>query len=136
MFNKQLPHMLCAKCAAKVARDAYYCKSCGEVIDDTTVPGSKVEDNRFSSKLKYSLQRHLIRNVLLLIFFVLFAVSVLKISVTYFETTKDNGSSAIYKLTVVAPRNPLTCRGAICHINFDIKNKTNVLQHLSEAVAG
>ena len=24
----------------------------------------------------------------------------------------------------------MTCRGAICHINFNIKNKTNMVQHL------
>ena len=35
MFKSKLPHMLCAKCDAEVARDAYYCKKCGEVIDDT-----------------------------------------------------------------------------------------------------
>ena len=34
MFKSKLPHMLCVKCGAQVARDAYYCKKCGEVIDD------------------------------------------------------------------------------------------------------
>lgn len=130
MFNKPLPHMLCANCRAKVVRDSYYCKSCGGVIDDLTVPGSKVEDERFSSKLKYLLQRHLIRNLLLLIFFFLFAASGVKIGVNYLQTTKDNGSSATYKLTVVAPRNPMTCRGAICHINFDLRNKSNTVVKL------
>jgi uncharacterized membrane protein YvbJ len=60
MFNAKLPHMLCAKCGAKVARDAYYCKSCGEVIDDTLAPGSKKEDKCFSSRLNFALQ-HLIK---------------------------------------------------------------------------
>lgn len=122
--------MLCNKCSAKVARDAYYCKSCGEVIDDALAPGSKREDTRFTSRLKYSLERHLIRNLVVGVFLLLFAATGVKIGLNYLQATKDNGSSAIYKLTVVAPQEPLTCRGAICHINFDIKNKTNATVNL------
>lgn len=131
MFNKQLPHVLCFNCSAKVARSAYYCKNCGQVVDDVAAPGSKVEDHRFSSKFKFALQRHLIRNVLLLIFFILFTATGLRIGINYLQTVKDNGSSSTYKLTVIAPQDPMTCRGAICHININITNKTNVVQHLS-----
>lgn len=131
MFKKPLPHMLCARCSKKVARDAYYCKNCGEVIDTDKAPGAKIEDTRVSSKFKFALQRHLIRNIVLIIFFFLFAATGLKIGLNYLQTTKDNGSSAIYKLTVVTPQNPMTCRGAICHINFDIRNKSNQVQQLN-----
>jgi len=130
MFKAKLPHMLCAKCEAHVARDAYYCKSCGEVIDDVVAPGSKREDPRFYSQVKYAIQRHLIRNSIIAIFLLLFIATGVKIGITYLHTTKDNGSSSIYKLTVIAPSSPLTCRGAICHINIDIKNKTNSVQVL------
>lgn len=130
MFTSKLPHMLCAKCDAKVAREAYYCKSCGEVIDDVVAPGSKKEDQRFSSKLKYAIQRHLIRNTVLAVLIILFAATGIKLGINYLNTTKDNGSSSIYKLTVVSPSDPMTCRGAICHINIDIKNKTNSVQVL------
>ena len=123
--------MLCAQCKAKVARDAYYCKNCSEVIDEATAPGLKLEDNRLASKFKYSLERHLIRKVLLAVFFVLFLVTGVKIGINYLQATKDNGSSTIYQLTVVAPQEPMTCRGAICHINFNIKNKSNVIAHLN-----
>ena len=123
--------MLCAKCNTKVARDAYYCKSCGEVIDDATAPGLKLEDKKFTSKFKYSLERHLIRNVVMGIFFILFVATGIKIGINYLQATKDNGSSAIYQLTVVAPQEPMTCRGAICHLNIDIKNKTDLVQHLN-----
>lgn len=131
MFKRQLPHMLCSKCKAKVARDAYYCKSCGEVIDEATAPGLKLEDKRFSSKFKYALQRHLIRNVVVGIFLILFAAAGLKVGINYLQATKDNESSAIYQLTVISPQAPMSCRGAICHINFDIKNKTNQIQSLN-----
>ena len=130
MFKSKLPHMLCVKCNSKVARDAYYCKSCGEVIDDVVAPGLKKEDPRFSSRLKFAIERHLIRNTVLAIFIILFAATGIKLGINYLSTTKDNGSSAIYKLTVVSPSDPLTCRGAICHINIDIKNKTNSVQEL------
>lgn len=123
--------MLCAKCKAKVARDAYYCKSCSEVIDGATAPGLKLEDNRLSSKFKYSLERHLIRKVVVSVFFVLFLATGVKIGINYLQATKDNGSSYIYQLTVIAPQEPMTCRGAICHINFNIKNKSNVIAHLN-----
>ena len=123
--------MLCAKCNTKVARDAYYCKSCGEVIDDVTAPGLKLEDKKFTSKFKYSLERHLIRNVVMGIFIILFVATGIKIGFNYLQATKDNGSSAIYQLTVISPQEPMTCRGAICHLNFDIKNKTDLVQHLN-----
>jgi hypothetical protein len=123
--------MLCAKCQAKVAREAYYCKSCGEVIDDAIAPGLKLEDNRFASKLKYSLERHLIRNVVLGIFLILFVATGVKIGINYLQATKDNNSSAIYQLTVIAPQEPMTCRGSICHINFNIKNKSNLIVYLN-----
>jgi len=73
MFNTKLPHMMCVKCGAQVARDAYYCKKCGEVIDDTVAPGLKREDRRFSSKLRYAIQRHLIKNTLIAVFLIGFA---------------------------------------------------------------
>ena len=131
MFKAKLPHMLCAKCGAKVAREAYYCKSCGEVIDDVVAPGSKNEDTSFISQLKYAISRHLIRNTIVGIFLILFAATGIKLGINYLNTTKDNGSSAIYKLTVVSPSNPMTCRGAICHINIDVENKTNTVQVLN-----
>jgi hypothetical protein len=130
MFKSKLPHMLCAKCNAKVARDAYYCKSCGEVIDDVLAPGLKKEDGRFSSKFKYALQRHLIRNVVLLAFAILFIGTGIKLGINHVHTVKDNGSSAIYKLTVVALQDPMTCRGAICHINIDLRNKSDQVQKI------
>ena len=130
MFNSKLPHMLCTKCHSKVARDAYYCKSCGEVIDDALAPGLKIEDRRFSSKLIFALERHLIRNVIITIMLILFLASGVKMGLSYLGAAKDNGSSAIFKMTVVTPATPLTCRGAICHILIDIKNKSNVTQKL------
>ena len=130
MFNAKLPHMLCAKCGAKVARDAYYCKSCGEVIDDTMAPGSKREDKRFSSRLKFALQRHLIRNVVVGVFIILFAAAAVRVGINNLESNKDNGSSKIFKLTVQGLQDPMTCRGAICHILIDIQNKTNSVQNL------
>jgi len=130
MFNAKLPHMLCAKCGAKVARDAYYCKSCGEVIDDTLAPGSKEEDKRFSSRLKFALQRHLIRNVVIGVFIILFAAAAVRVGINNLESNKDNGSSKIFKLTVQGLQDPMTCRGAICHILIDIQNKTNSVQKL------
>ena len=130
MFNAKLPHMLCAKCGAKVARDAYYCKSCGEVIDDTMAPGSKREDKRFSSRLKFALQRHLIRNVVVGVFIILFAAAAVRVGINNLESNKDNGSSKIFKLTVQGLQDPMTCRGAICHILIDIQNKTNSVQKL------
>ena len=123
--------MLCAKCNAQVAREAYYCKSCGEVIDDVVAPGSKNEDTSFYSQLKYAVQRHLIRNSIIAIFLLLFIATGIKIGINYLHATKDNGSSSIYKLTVVVPQDPMTCRGQICHINIDVKNKTNSVQVLN-----
>ena len=122
--------MLCSKCHFKVARDAYYCKNCGEVIDDALAPGLKVEDRRFSSKLIFALERHLIRNVIISVVLILFLASGIKLGINYLTSVKDNGSSTIYKLTVLNPANPMTCRGAICHILIDIKNKTNETQKL------
>ena len=122
--------MLCAHCKSKVAREAYYCKSCGEVIDDAVAPGSKLEDARFISKLRYAISRHLIRNTVLAVFILLFIATGIKLGINYLNTTKDNGSSAIYKLTVVSPSEPLTCRGAICHINIDILNKSGSVQKI------
>jgi len=126
----QLPHMLCAKCGAKVARDAYYCKACGEVIDDQMAPGSKIEDQSSLSKLKYLISRHLVRNSIIAIFLLLFAIAAIRVAINNFDANKDNGSSKVYQLTVIGNPNPMTCRGAICHINFNIKNKTNMVQHL------
>lgn len=131
MFKAKLPHMLCAKCGAKVAREAYYCKSCGEVIDDVVAPGLKNEDTSFLSQVKYAISRHLIRNSIIAIFLLLFAATGVKLGINYLNTIKDNGSSAIYKLTVVSPSSPMTCRGAICHINIDVKNKTDSVQILN-----
>ena len=130
MFNAKLPHMLCTKCGAKVARDAYYCKSCGEVIDDTMAPGLKREDKRLSSRLKFALQRHLIRNLVVGIFIILFAAAALRVGINNLQTNKDNGSSKIFKLTVQGLQDPMTCRGAICHILIDIQNKTNSVQKI------
>ena len=130
MFKAKLPHMLCVHCKSKVAREAYYCKSCGEVIDDAVAPGSKLEDARFISKLRYAISRHLIRNTVLAVFILLFIATGIKLGINYLNTTKDNGSSAIYKLTVVSPSEPLTCRGAICHINIDILNKSGSVQKI------
>lgn len=131
MFKSKLPHMLCNKCGAKVARVAYYCKSCGEVIDDSLAPGSKVEDTRFVSKLKYALSRHLIRNSVIGIFTILFIAAGVRIEIHHLQAVKDNGSSAIFQVTVVAPQAPMTCRGAVCHINIDLKNKSNLVQRFS-----
>ena len=128
MFNLKLPHMLCAECKAKVARDAYYCKSCGEVIGDAVAPGRKIEDRRFTSKFKYALARHLIRNVAIAVLLILFAASGIGLGLNYLHAVKDNGSSETYQLIVENPQNPMTCAGSICHILIDIKNKTNVSQ--------
>lgn len=130
MFTSKLPHMLCAKCGSKVARDAYYCKNCGEVIDDVVAPGLKVEDRRFSSKLVFALERHLVRNVVVTVLLALFLASGVKLGLHYLSSVKDNGSSKIYKLTVRSAANPMICRGAICHILIDIKNKSNEVQKL------
>jgi len=128
MFNFKLPHMLCAKCKAKVARGAYYCKSCGEVIDDAIAPGLKIEDRRFTSKLKFALARHLIRNVVVTVILILFAATGIDMGLNYLHTVKDNGSSKTYQLIVENSQNPMICIGSICHILVDIKNKTNVDQ--------
>ena len=122
--------MLCAKCDAEVARDAYYCKKCGEVIDDTLAPGSKREDRRLSSKLKYAIQRHLIKNTLIAVFLIGFLIALANLGLTFLHTNKDNGSSKIFKMTVLSAANPMTCRGAICHILMDIRNKTGAVQNL------
>jgi hypothetical protein len=122
--------MLCAKCHAQVARDAYYCKSCGEVIDDTIAPGLKLEDRRITSRVKYAIQRHLIRNLVVGIFILLFAIAGIKVALNNVQANKDNGSSKIYQLTVLGLQDPMTCRGAICHILIDVKNKTNSVQKL------
>ena len=110
--------MLCAKCHAQVARDAYYCKSCGEVIDDTIAPGLKLEDRRITSRVKYAIQRHLIRNLVVGIFILLFAIAGIKVALNNVQANKDNGSSKIYQLTVLGLQDPMTCRGAICHILY------------------
>src|ERR1019366_4337449 len=128
MFISKLPHMLCANCKAKVARAAYYCKSCGEIIDDTKAPGRKIEDRRFTSKLKFALARHLIRNVVVTVTLILFAATGIELGLNYLHTVKDNGSSKTYQLIVENPQNPMTCIGSICHILIDIRNKTNVSQ--------
>ncbi|MEI6295608.1 MAG: hypothetical protein WCO95_06065 [Actinomycetes bacterium] len=130
MFNTKLPHMMCVKCGAQVARDAYYCKKCGEVIDDTVAPGLKREDRRFSSKLRYAIQRHLIKNTLIAVFLIGFAIALANLGLNFLHTNKDNGSSQIFKMTVLSAANPMTCRGAICHILIDIRNKTNAVQNL------
>ena len=130
MFKSKLPHMLCAKCDAEVARDAYYCKKCGEVIDDTLAPGSKREDRRLSSKLKYAIQRHLIKNTLIAVFLIGFLIALANLGLNFLQTNKDNHSSQIFKMTVLTAANPMTCRGAICHILIDIRNKTNTVQNL------
>jgi hypothetical protein len=131
MFSSKLPHMLCSKCSAKVARDAYYCKSCGEVIDESVAPGSKVEDSRFMSKLRFAISRHLIRNSIIAIFAIAFIGAAVRVEIHSLQAVKDNGSSQILKLTVVSPRSPMTCRGQVCHINFDLKNKSDQVQRLS-----
>ena len=123
--------MLCNKCGAKVAREAYYCKSCGKVIDDSLAPGSKVEDTQFLSKFKYALSRHLIRNSVIGIFTLLFVAAGVRIEIHHLQAVKDNGSSAIFKVTVVLPQEPMTCRGAVCHVNIDVKNKSNQVQKFS-----
>lgn len=123
--------MLCNKCGAKVAREAYYCKSCSEVVDDSLAPGSKVEDTQFISKLRYALSRHLIRNSVIGIFSIFFIAAGVRLEIHHFQAIKDNGSSSIFKVTVVAPQEPMTCRGAVCHINIDIKNKSAQVQRLS-----
>jgi hypothetical protein len=130
MFKSKLPHMLCAKCKSKVAREAYYCKNCGEVIDDVVAPRSKIEDRRFSSKLVFALERHLIRNLVVGVILILFAATGIKLAINYFHTVNDNGSSKILQLTAETPQNPLTCVGSICHVLIDLKNKTGVVQVL------
>lgn len=130
MFNSKLPHMLCVKCGSQVARDAYYCKKCGEVIDDAVAPGLKREDRRFSSKLRYAIQRHLIKNTLIAVFLIGFLIALANLGLNFLHTNKDNGSSQIFKMTVLSAANPMTCRGAICHILIDIRNKTNAVQNL------
>lgn len=49
----------------------------------------------------------------------------------YFQTTKDNSSSAVFQLEVDSPRTPFTCRLRICHIVIHVKNKTNQKQILT-----
>ncbi len=120
--------MLCAKCHSKVARGAYYCKNCGEVIDDAVAPGLKIEDRSFSSRFVYALQRHLVRNVIVLILLVLFLIGGVKFGLNYLRGISDNGSSHIYELTIVHPPQPMTCIGSVCHILINIKNKTNEIQ--------
>lgn len=122
--------MLCIKCDAKVARDAYYCKSCGEVIDDVVAPGLKKEDRRFLSKLRFALQRHLVRNLVVGAFIILFATAAIKVGLSNVQANHDNGSSKIFQLTVLGLQDPMTCRGAICHILIDVKNKTDSYQKL------
>lgn len=51
----------------------------------------------------------------------------------YLHSVKDNGSSKIYKMTVINPQHPMACSGSVCHILIDIKNKSNEIQKL-EAV--
>ncbi len=131
MFNAKLPHMLCAKCGAKVARDAYYCKSCGEVIEETLAPGAKIEDRRFMSRLKFALEHHLIRNIVIGIFIIFFAAAAVRVSITNLDANRDNGSSNIFQLTVLESQDPMTCRGAVCHIVINIKNKTGVVRILN-----
>lgn len=131
MFKSKLPHMLCVKCNAKVARGAYYCKSCGEVIDDEIAPGSTVEDKSFISKFKYALSRHLIRNSIVGIFSIFFIFAGVRLGIHHLQAVKDNNSSQLFKITVVEPQSPMTCRGAVCHINIDIRNKTAMVQKIS-----
>ena len=131
MFNKQLPHMLCAKCHAKVARDAYYCKSCGEVIDDQVAPGLKVEDARISSRIKFALQRHLVRNLIWTVILILFIATGIKMGSHYLKAVVDNGSSKTFQVTVQTPQNPLRCVGTVCHVLMNIRNKTGQVQHIS-----
>ena len=64
------------------------------------------------------------------IFIILFIGAGIKIGINYLNATSDNGSSTTFKLTVVIPQDPMTCRGQICHINIDVKNKTNAVQVL------
>ena len=130
MFNAKLPHMLCAKCGAKVARNAYYCKSCGEVIDGAIAPGLKYEDHRFSSKLKFALERHLVRNIVVGVLFILFAAGGIKFGLNNLHALRDNGSSKIFELNVVHPPDPMTCKGTICHILIDIRNKSDQTQSI------
>jgi hypothetical protein len=131
MFRTKLPHMLCVKCNAKVVRGAYYCKSCGEVIDEKIAPGSTVEDESFISKLKYALSRHLIRNSMIGIFSILFIFAGVRLGIHHFQAVKDNNSSRLFQITVVEPQLPMTCRGAVCHINIDIRNKTATVQKIT-----
>ncbi len=131
MFKSKLPHMLCAKCHSKVARDAYYCKNCGEVVDTIVAPGLKIEDRRFSSKFSYAIHRHLIRNIVIGILFILFIAGGIKFGQNYLKTLSDNRSSKIFVLTVVHPPQPMTCQGTVCHILIDIKNKTAVIQKIT-----
>jgi len=131
MFRSKLPHMLCAKCGSKVARDAYYCKACGEVVDAVMAPGLKIEDKRFSSRLKYALQRHLIRNLVWGVLLILFAAGFFKFGLNSFHALRDNGSSKIFELNVVHPPDPMTCKGTICHILIDIRNKTGDTQSIN-----
>jgi len=123
--------MLCAKCNSKVARDAYYCKKCGEVVDDAIAPGLKVEDKRFSSRFIYALEIHLIRNVVVAVILILFAATGIKLGLNYLHTVKDNGSSKVLQLTVETPQNPMTCVGSICHLLIDIKNKSAQVEKIN-----
>lgn len=122
--------MLCAQCQSKVARDAYYCKNCGAVISEDITPGLKIEDERVSSRFKYAIHRHLIRNSIIGFLFILFAGGGIKFGLNYLNTISDNGSSQIYKLSVVHPPQPMTCIGSVCHILININNKTDVLQKI------
>ena len=122
--------MLCAKCHSKVARDAYYCKNCGEVIDDAVAPGLKIEDRTFSSRCVYALQRHLVRNIIVFTLLILFLVGGVKFGLNYLTGISDNGSSRIYELTIVHPPQPMTCVGSVCHILINIKNKTSEIQKI------
>jgi len=128
--RKPLPHMLCAACGAKVARDAYYCKKCEVVVDATDAPGMKLEDTRVSSRLIAANREHLFRNLFLFIAFIIFVITGVQMGSHYLSVVKDNNSSSTFELTVDAPTKPLQCSGPVCHLLIDLRNKTNTPQHI------
>jgi len=129
--RKPLPHVLCARCGAKVVRDAYYCKKCEAVVDATVAPGMKLEDTRLLSRLIAANRQHLFRNASGLLCLIIFIITGVQMGHHYLSVASDNHSSSIFQMIVDAPTKPLECNGPVCHILINIKNKTQQNQSLS-----
>ncbi len=128
MARKQLPHMICTSCGAKVDRDAYYCRKCESVVDALAAPGMKREDTRLLSRLISANKDHLFRNAFIGIFILIFIITGIEMGSKYLSVAKDNNSSPIFQLIVDAPTKPVQCSGPVCHLLIDIKNKSGMAQ--------